>query len=55
MKQLRDRYDLKGICLSGFGMEDDLTRSLEAGFVHHLTKPIDLRRLEQCIDALADQ
>jgi CheY-like chemotaxis protein len=52
MRSLRDRYGLKGICLSGFGMEDDIARSAEAGFDHHLTKPIDLRKLEGIIHSL---
>jgi DNA-binding response OmpR family regulator len=53
MRALRDRYGLKGICLSGFGMEDDIARSAEAGFHHHLTKPIDLDKLETIILSLA--
>lgn len=54
MRSLRDRYKLQGICLSGFGMEDDIARSTEAGFRHHLTKPIDLSKLEAVIDSFAD-
>ncbi|HEX4054010.1 MAG TPA: ATP-binding protein [Tepidisphaeraceae bacterium] len=52
MRSLRDRYGLKGICLSGFGMEEDIARSTEAGFYHHLTKPIDLNKLESIIHSL---
>ena len=33
-----------GIALSGYGMDDDLRRSREAGFVEHLTKPVDFRQ-----------
>jgi DNA-binding response OmpR family regulator len=51
MQSLRG-YGIKGICLSGFGMEDDIARAAEAGFDHHLTKPIDLRKLENIIDSL---
>src|SRR5439155_236385 len=32
----------KAIALSGFGMEDDIQRSRDAGFAEHLTKPIDI-------------
>jgi CheY-like chemotaxis protein len=39
MKILSGQYHLKGIALSGFGMEEDIQRSLEAGFSLHLTKP----------------
>jgi PAS domain S-box-containing protein len=49
MRQLRERYHLQGICLSGFGMEEDIARSADAGFRHHLTKPVDLRKLESVI------
>ena len=31
---------------SGFGRDEDIRRSREAGFAGHLTKPIDLRRRE---------
>ena len=49
MQQLRDRHGLRGIALTGYGMEDDVRRSGEAGFVDHLTKPVDLRKLEEAI------
>jgi DNA-binding response OmpR family regulator len=52
MRRLREEYGLRGICLSGFGMEEDVSRSIDAGFLHHLTKPIDLRRLEAVIDTV---
>jgi PAS domain S-box-containing protein len=53
MEQLRRQYKLKGICLSGFGMEEDIARASEAGFDHHLTKPIDFQKLESVIELLA--
>lgn len=34
---------------SGFGTEEDLRRSRDAGFHDHLTKPIDVARLEAAI------
>jgi signal transduction histidine kinase/DNA-binding response OmpR family regulator len=43
---------LKAIALSGFGMEEDLRRSREAGFVEHLTKPVDFEQLEAVIQQL---
>jgi signal transduction histidine kinase/CheY-like chemotaxis protein len=36
---------LTGIALTGFGMDDDIRRSKEAGFDFHLTKPIDFAQL----------
>jgi two-component system CheB/CheR fusion protein len=49
MQTLRERYRVTGVALSGYGMEEDIRRSLEAGFAEHLTKPIDLPRLKQCL------
>jgi signal transduction histidine kinase/CheY-like chemotaxis protein len=38
-----------GIALSGFGTEEDVRDSLEAGFRKHLTKPVTLQTLEAAI------
>ncbi len=40
---------LPGIAISGFGSEEDLQDSARAGFAEHLTKPIDVHRLESAI------
>jgi len=53
MRELKSRYGLKGICLSGFGMEDDIRKSQAAGFAAHVTKPVDLTRLESLIEQVA--
>ena len=37
------------IALSGFGMEEDVSRCLEAGFNGHLTKPVNFQKLEGLI------
>ena len=50
MRDLRDRYGLRGIALTGYGMEDDIRRSREAGFVDHLVKPITFARLANAIE-----
>jgi two-component system, chemotaxis family, CheB/CheR fusion protein len=49
MRELSGRYGLSGIALSGYGMEEDVRKSHEAGFRKHLTKPVDLRALEEAI------
>jgi PAS domain S-box-containing protein len=49
MRELRDRYGLQGIAVSGFGMEEDLRRSHEAGFREHLVKPVDIEKLKAAI------
>lgn len=50
MRQLIARHSLKGIALSGFGMEEDIRRSKEAGFVEHLVKPINVQQLEAALE-----
>jgi PAS domain S-box-containing protein len=49
MRELRDRYGLQGIAVSGFGMEEDLRRSHESGFREHLVKPVDIDKLKAAI------
>jgi len=49
MRELKRRSELCGIAFSGFGMEDDVRRSLEAGFTAHLTKPVDFKRLKDAM------
>ena len=49
IKQIRERQQIDGIALSGFGMEDDLRKSREAGFIDHLIKPVDLDRLQAAL------
>jgi len=49
MNALRERGEVKGIALSGFGMEEDIRRSRAAGFREHLIKPVSIRRLEEAI------
>ncbi len=53
MKELRlSRPDLSGIALSGYGMEEDVARSHEAGFAKHLIKPVNIVALEQAIASI---
>lgn len=49
MRQIRDLYGIPGIALSGYGMEEDLRKSQEAGFLDHVVKPIDLDQLKAVI------
>jgi len=41
MRELSAKHGLRGIALSGFGMDEDVRRALDAGFAKHLTKPVD--------------
>jgi len=49
MRKLSSNQTLLGIALTGFGMEQDIRKSKEAGFQHHLVKPIDLNKLDALI------
>ncbi len=49
MRQLRARYGLSGIALSGYGMKVDIDQSHAAGFKHHLTKPVSFDRLHALV------
>jgi DNA-binding response OmpR family regulator len=46
------RGEIVLIALTGWGQEEDRRRSREAGFDHHLTKPIDFQILEALIAGL---
>ncbi|HWE01704.1 MAG TPA: ATP-binding protein, partial [Tepidisphaeraceae bacterium] len=49
MEQIRDLYGIPGIALSGYGMEDDVRKSRESGFVEHVVKPVNIAQLELVI------
>jgi len=53
MQTLQSTRPVLGIALTGFGMEDDVRKSREAGFQHHLVKPIDLNKLDLLIQESA--
>jgi signal transduction histidine kinase/ActR/RegA family two-component response regulator len=55
MTQLKGRFQLRGIALTGYGMEEDLQRSREAGFERHLTKPVSPQALQDAIREVASQ
>jgi CheY-like chemotaxis protein len=41
------------IALTGYGQEEDKKRALDAGFNHHLTKPVTLNTLVRTIQELS--
>ena len=55
MRELVRLYGWKGIALSGYGMEEDIRRSQEAGFARHLTKPVNLEALRAAIGQVAGE
>jgi CheY-like chemotaxis protein len=50
---LHASYGLRGIALSGYGMEEDVRRSEDAGFLAHLVKPVEFSQLRQALARLA--
>ena len=49
MREIVRRHGVPGIALSGYGMEEDVRQSREAGFSRHLTKPVNLQALRETI------
>jgi CheY-like chemotaxis protein len=50
VSQAKSKQPLKAVALTGFGTEDDIRRSKEAGFDFHLVKPVDLHELQTILD-----
>jgi CheY-like chemotaxis protein len=53
MIELTREHGLRGIALSGYGTDDDLARTKNAGFIAHLVKPIDFQRLNRVLEQAA--
>ena len=49
----KQKQSVKGVALTGFGMDEDIRRSKEAGFDFHLTKPVDFAELRSVLGQLA--
>src|SRR4051812_32510133 len=55
IRQLRQNANpIRALALSGFGMDEDIRRSKEAGFQDHLTKPVSFSRLQEVIAELME-
>jgi signal transduction histidine kinase/CheY-like chemotaxis protein len=48
------RGQIPAIALTGYGMEEDIQKSREAGFTTHMTKPIDFTKLAAMIQQVAN-
>jgi CheY-like chemotaxis protein len=55
LKRIRQTRDVPALALSGFGMDEDVERSRDAGFSDHLTKPVSIDRLQAAIAQLEEQ
>jgi PAS domain S-box-containing protein len=49
IRQLTNGKDMVLVALTGWGQDEDKRRATEAGFDHHLTKPVDPAALEQLL------
>ncbi len=54
MRKVKAVRRVPAIALTGYGMDEDVRRSREAGFTTHMTKPIDFTKLEAMIRQVAD-
>ena len=52
MTELRDKFGLKGIAVTGHGSESDILQGKAAGFIAHVTKPVNIEILEATLDAV---
>jgi len=52
MMQIQNIRPVHAIALSGYGMEDDLRSSREAGFAAHLVKPVNIAQLRQLLNQM---
>lgn len=55
MRYVQSHSNIPGICMSGFGMESDLARTREAGFIAHLVKPVSIDQLQQTLHLVTGQ
>ena len=55
MAGLREAYGLSGVALTGYGSEEDHRRSRDAGFVAHLTKPVEFAELRRVLAGFTPQ
>ena len=49
IRHVRTHRPVPALAVSGYGMEEDLRSSIEAGFSEHLVKPVDLNKLRGAI------
>jgi signal transduction histidine kinase/response regulator of citrate/malate metabolism len=54
MRQLTRDHGLRGIALTGYGMEQDFARTEQAGFLAHLVKPINFEALDRTLQGMAN-
>ena len=53
VSQARQERPIHAVAITGFGTEEDIRRSKDAGFDFHLVKPVDLHELQMVLDQVA--
>jgi CheY-like chemotaxis protein len=53
MREIRQHHAIPGIALTGYGMEEDVSRSRDAGFVEHVVKPVNIEHLQAVLSRAA--
>jgi PAS domain S-box-containing protein len=53
IKAARQICQTPAVALTGYGMAEDVEKCLQAGFDEHLTKPIDVERLEKTLSRIS--
>ena len=53
IREMQAVRPIRGIALTGYGRDEDVARTREAGFAAHLTKPVDVTRLLETIERVA--
>ena len=52
MRELKSDGAIPAIALSGYALDDDVAKCLEAGFSEHITKPVNFQSLLNAISRL---
>jgi CheY-like chemotaxis protein len=53
ISQAKREGPIKAVAITGFGRDEDIRRSKEAGFDFHLVKPVDLQELQNVLEHVA--
>jgi two-component system CheB/CheR fusion protein len=53
LRQLPETRDTTLVALTGYGQEEDRRRSAEAGFHHHVIKPVERKTLVAILKSVA--
>ena len=53
MRELSQRYGVRGVAISGYGMEEDRAQTERAGFFAHLTEPVNFQQVQAVLNQFA--